>query len=171
MRRGLRFTKLSDPPLLSSFACLLFWNDAAGDAALAPAILWLVSVVVAAFMDHQGAASDVRHFQILYSHALFNLSAFGDKLWKVAIMTATVRAFVGSGRFRVVMRTRCVGSCHLSIFLTRRAVALFVDVEAVLAITHPGHTDFNGQAVRSVRQCCGTNRLANALGGDSVDLN
>jgi len=94
----------------------------------------VIGVVVAADVDHQGLALDVRHFQARGQDRVGgNTHGVDGQRRQVAQMAIAPWGAVLAGLCRVEVATRGTSRDGLTVGLVRRAAAVGVDVEAVQA--------------------------------------
>src|SRR5262249_55666340 len=131
------------------------------NAALAATVLWIVRVVVATFVDDQGAATHILELQVWRRHRLVDALGVGLEDRKIALVAGALGSFVRFLALGIEVRSRCAAGCHLAIRGGGSgAVALLVQMETVLARSDPGHGDLEADALLAVADDDGADLVA-----------
>lgn len=151
--------------------CLALRNNAAGNAPFAAAVLWMIGVIVAAFMDHERAPAYVCERQMRSRDDDVDALVCRGEERQVSFVSLTGRALVALRRCRIIVWTSCEACLELSVLGLGRAIAGGVHMEAVLARRDACQIDLE---LKSAAGLLGdhnrTDLVADAVGSDLVDI-
>src|SRR5581483_3252726 len=144
---------------------------AAGDSVAAAAEGFrLICEVVADFVDYDGTTLNIRQLQPRYHEMFFRISVLvHHQRRQVATVPLAFRSFVSAALIRIVVTAGRKSCDHFPVLFLRTTVAVFVQVETVLAGREPLEVGRHAEATLAVFERNRAERLADALFIDAVD--